>query len=134
MSSQNADSVADRYLLLAGQAMEQRCQLTIEELIWLINLSSRLLGLRLELLRALQSALSRSREQNIVTELKELLTNLIIMQTRLADRDGRINELINQLAEDQILDGASVDEVALREAIVDILQACAHIESLVANA
>ncbi len=134
MSSQNADSVADRYLSMAGQAIEQRCQLTIEESIWLINLSSRLLGLRLELLRALQSALSRSGEQNIVTELKELLTNLIIMQTRLADRDGRINELINQLAKDQILDGASVDEVALREAIVDILQACAHIESMVANA
>ena len=134
MSSQNADSVADRYLRMAGQAIEQRCQLTIEESIWLINLSSRLLGLRLELLRALQSALSKSGEQNIVTELKELLTNLIIMQTRLADRDGRINELINQLAKDQILDGASVDEVALREAIVDILQACAHIESMVANA
>ncbi len=134
MSSQNADSVADRYLSMAGQAIEQQCQLTIEESIWLINLSSRLLGLRLELLRALQSALSRSGEQNTVTELKELLTNLIIMQTRLADRDGRINELINQLAKDQILDGASVDEVALREAIVDILQACAHIESMVANA
>ena len=134
MSSQNADSVADRYLRMAGQAIEQRCQLTIEESIWLINLSSRLLGLRLELLRALQSALSRSGEQNIVTELKELLTNLIIMQTRLADRDGRINELINQLAKDQILDGASVDEVALREAIIDILQACAHIESVATNA
>ena len=101
MSSQNADSVADRYLRMAGQAIEQRCQLTIEESIWLINLSSRLLSLRLELLRALQSALSRSGEQNIVTELKELLTNLIIMQTRLADRDGRINELINQLAKDR---------------------------------
>ena len=75
-----------------------------------------------------------SDEQGSITELKEYLTNLIIMQTRLADRDGRINELINQLAEDQILDGASVDEVALREAIVDILQACAHVESLVANA
>ena len=134
MSSQNADSVADRYLRMAGQAIEQRCQLTIEEFSWLINLSTRLMGLRLELLRALQSALPRSDEQGSITELKEYLTNLIIMQTRLADRDGRINELINQLAEDQILDGASVDEVALREAIVDILQACAHVESLVANA
>ena len=134
MSSQNADSVVDRYLRMAGQAVEQRCQLTIVEINWLINLSTRLMGLRLELLRALQSALPRSDEQGSITELKEYLTNLIIMQTRLADRDGRINELINQLAEDQILDGASVDEVALREAIVDILQACAHIESLVANA
>ena len=130
MSSQKADSIADRYLQMAGRAIEQRFQLTIEELTWLINLSTRLLGFRLELLRALQSALPGSDEQGFITELKEHLTNLIIMQTRLADRDGRMDDLMNQLTDDQILDGASVDEVALRDAIVDILQACAHVESL----
>lgn len=133
MSSQKADSIADRYLQMAGRAIEQRFQLTIEELTWLINLSTRFIGLRLELLRALQSALPGSEEQGFITELRELLTNLIIMQTRLADRDGRINELMNQLADDQILDGASVDEEVLREAIVDMLRACAHIEELAIN-
>ena len=130
MSSENGDSTAGHYLRVAGQFKEQQCQLAIEEFIWLVDLSTRLMGLRLELLQALQSELSRSSEQNIVTELKEHLTNLIIMQVRLADRDEKVNELINQLAEGQIFNGVSVDEVTLRKAILGILQASAHVKAV----
>ena len=68
------------YLQALGQAVEGRVQLPVEELGWLVGYSTRLDGLRLELLKALQSALPRDDEpDDVVAELKDLLTNLIIM-------------------------------------------------------
>lgn len=66
----------------------------------------------------------------MVSELKELLTNLIIMQTRLADRGEKFSELLRQLAETRLLGSVAVDEASLREGIQAVGEALEHLQSV----
>jgi hypothetical protein len=69
----------------------------------------------------------------MVAELKELLTNLIIMETRVSDRSGRLSELLNQLTGSGLLDRVSVDQVALTDAIQSIIEANGHVRAVVGD-
>jgi hypothetical protein len=133
MSSQGAESIARRYVGTAGRTADDRYQLDIDQLIWLVEHCSRVGELRLGLLRDLQSALPSSQEPGMVAEFKELLTNLIIMETRVSDRSGRLSELLNQLTGSGLLDRVSVDQVALTEAIQSIIEANGHVRAVVGD-
>ena len=127
MNSQDAESFASRYLQAAGQSSDERYQLDIAQFAWLVDHCTNLGEVRLELLQALQSSLSGPGEPDVVAESKELLTNLIIMETRVSDRNERLYELLKQLAGSRTPDRVTVDQVALTEAIQAITDASKHL-------
>ena len=94
MSAESADSVASRYLRAAGQTTDERYQINIDRFTWLVDHCTHLGEVRLGLLRDLQSSLpaslNASGDSDTVTEIKDLLTNLIIMETRLSGRNERL--------------------------------------------
>ena len=133
MSPYDADAVAGRYLRSAGTTSD-RYELDVGELVWLVDHATRLRGLRLELLSALQSALPSSptpptSEEGVVPELKELLTDLIIMHSRLAGRDESLQELLGKLSEERPVGHAAVDEETLRSAVNGIVEAARHVQA-----
>ena len=130
MNLQGAESITSSYLAASGEAGGGHRHLSAREVCWLVDHCTQLSRLRLELLRALQAELPRSGAQDEVAELKELLTNLIIMQTRLAEREGKLGELLRRMADTQVLDVVAVDEAGLRSAIQGILDAAAHIRAV----
>jgi len=130
MVSHEAEALANRYLDAQGRVEGERYQLTIEELAWLVEHSVHLSELRLGLLRALQAALPLSEERGGITELKELLTNLIIMQTRLTDREEKLHDLLHQLIEARMLDHVLVDGASLKRGIQHIGEAAGHVRSV----
>ncbi len=121
MSSQGAESIASRCVGTIGRTAGERYQLDIDYLVGLLGHCTRLGELRLELLRELQTSLSSSGETGTVVDLKELLTNLIIMETRVSDRSERLSELLKDITEAGGLDRVPVDQVALTDAIQAII-------------
>ena len=130
MSSQNEESLTTLFLQKAGAPDEGRYRLGLDHLAWLIDHCTRLGALRLELLRGLQTALPKSDDGDSMTELKELLTNLIIMQTRLADREASLHDALMGLVDDSRLDAVSLDEELLRETIQQIVDAQARVREV----
>ena len=129
MSSQNEEDLTTLYLRSAGAPYEGRYRLGLDHLAWLIDHCTQLGSLRLELLRGLQAALPKSDDGESVTEFKELLTNLIIMQTRLAHREASLHDSLRRLVDDGRLDAVFLDEELLREAIQQIIDAPTRIKS-----
>ena len=130
MSSQNEESLTTLFLQNAGAPSEGRYRLRLDHLAWLIDHCTRLGALRLELLRGLQTALPKSDDGDSVTELKELLTSLIIMQTRQADREDSLHDALRRLVDDSRLDAVLLDEKLLREGIQQIVDARARVRSV----
>ena len=131
MNPQDAEPTAGRYLRAAGQSSDQRYQLGIDELVWLLGHCSRLSDSRLALLRVLQSALPSSGEPDLVAELKELLSDVIIMETRVSGRNAPLSELLKELAGSRRLDGVPVDEASLTEVIEAIIAGNSHVQATV---
>ena len=131
MSSHDAESIASRYVRTVGRTAGERYQLDIDHFVWLLGHCTRFSGLKLELLRSLQSALSGSGETGTVVELKELLTNLIIMETRVSDRKERLSELLKEITGGGGLDRVPVDQVALTDAIQAIIEVYGHLRETV---
>ena len=130
MSPESAESVASRYLRAAGQSSDERYQINIDRFAWLVGHCTQLSEVRLGLLRDLQSSLPASGDSDTVAEIKELLTNLIIMATRVSDRNERLSELLIQLADGDELDRVPVDQAALAEAIQAIIQATSLVRAV----
>ena len=130
MSSQNEEDPTTLYLRNARAPNEGRYRLGLDHLAWLIDHCTELGALRLELLRGLQAALPKSDDGDSVTELKELLTNLIIMQTRLADREASLHDALRRLVDDGRLDAVSLDEELIRKAIQQIIDAPTRVRSV----
>ena len=130
MSSQNEEDPTTLYLRNAGALKDGRYRLGLDHLAWLIDHCTELGALRLELLRGLQAALPKSDGDDSVNELKELLTNLIIMQTRLADRDASLHDALRRLVDDGRLDAVFLDEELLRKAIQQIIDAPTRVRSV----
>ena len=130
MSSKKEESLTTLFLQNAGAPSEGGYRLGLDHLAGLIDHCTRLGALRLELLRGLQTALPKSDDGDSVTELKELLTNLIIMQTRLADREAGLHDALRRLVDDSRLDAVFLDEELLRETIQQIVDAAARVRSV----
>ena len=106
----------------------RRDQLDIAQFAWLVDHCTHLGEVRLGLLRALQSSLPGSEEPGIAAEFKELLTNLIIMETRVSDRNESLSELLKQLANVEGLDRVPVDQSVVTHAIRAIIDANVHVQ------
>ncbi len=130
MSSKKEESLTTLFLQNAGAPSEGGYRLGLDHVAWLVDHCMRLGALRLELLRGLQTALPKSDDVDSVTELKELLTSLIIMQTRLADREASLHDALDRLVDDSPLDAVSLDEELLRETIQQIIDAPARVRSV----
>lgn len=130
MSSQHEESLTTLILKNAGEASEGHFRLRLDHLAWLIDHCTRLDVLRLELLKGLQAALSESDDRDAVIDLKELLTNLIIMQTRLSDREDSLHDALSKLVEDNRLISVLSDEELLRKMIQEIVDAPTRVRSL----
>ena len=129
MSAHQSESIAIRYLDAAGDSAEERGQINAEELVWLIGHATRLAAMRLELLQAVQSALPMS-DEGEGSELKDVLTNLIIMQSRLSGRDQQLIELVNKLVDADELTMVNIDRNGMEDAVAEILQASAHVRAV----
>ena len=120
---------ADRYLDVAGAAGGEAYSLAAEHMLWLVEHATEASGMRLELLRALQTALAASNEPGPVVELKELLTDLIIMQSRLQGREEKLAALLRQVVEQDAPKGVPIEKAKLQSGIRSILDAAARIQS-----
>jgi nitrogen-specific signal transduction histidine kinase len=60
-------------------------------------------------------------------EFKGLLTNLIIMETRVSDRNEGLLDLLKQLADARAPDRVPVDSAALTEVVQSIIEASHHV-------
>ena len=130
MGPQNADNAVSGYMRSAGDVEDNGYRLALDELVWLVEHATGLNGQRLELLRSLQAELPRGDDQEGVAELKELLTDLIIMNSRLADRESRIGPLLRGLIDVHALERVSVGRDTVEEAIRQIVRASAHATSV----
>ena len=130
MNKRDNDAIASGYLEAVRGGRDGRSRVSVDEVVWLVDHCYAQEDLRLELLRAVQAALPRSEEDDETSELKELLTNLIIMQTRVGERRPRLLELLRWLIEADALDGVSMDEGHLLNGIGGILSAADHVRNL----
>ena len=120
---------ANRYLDLAGETDGESYRLGMGHMLWLVEHATEASGMRLELLRALQTALAASDEPGPVAELKELLTDLIIMQSRLQGREERLAALLQQAGEQNVPEDIPIERAKLQAGIRSILDAAARIQS-----
>ena len=121
-------AAAASYASAVGRTGDDGYRIDVAELAWLIGHVSRLSAARLEMLKSLQSVLPR-KDEAAVTELKELLSQIIIMQTRLAEREESLDQHLEGLVR---LGGIS--DVALYEGVVsgaaaEIVRAAERIQS-----
>ncbi len=128
MGTQETQHLAERYLEAVWAEAGAPSQLPMREALWLIEHATRLSALRLKLLRALQAALPRS--EGAPAGLKDLLTDLIIMQSRLADREARLRDLLGQASEGGAPAHVSLAEADLRDAVQDVTDAMAHLRAV----
>ena len=68
----------------------------VDELSWLLERTFEWGSFRLRLLAALQKAVDRADDDSAAGQLKGALTNLIIMQTRIREREGGLGEMLRQ--------------------------------------
>ena len=106
-----AGDAIDGYLDAAGSRDAGGYVLSAEELLWLLTSGQRRGADELELRKALQRALPQPDDEDDPTgELKALLTNSIIMRTRLAEREVDLARLLGRAVDEGRLDGVAVDE------------------------
>ena len=106
-----AGDAVDGYLDAAGRRGAGGYALSAGELLWLLTSGQERGGDELELLKALQRALPQPNDEgDTIGELKALLTNAIIMRTRLAEREGDLAALLGRAVDEGRLDGVAVDE------------------------
>ena len=107
--------VGDGYVDAAGSRDAGGYALSAEELLWLLTSGQERGDHELELLKALQRALPQpADEADAVGELKALLTNAIIMRTRLAERESELTDLLGRVVSEGRLDAVPVDSDVVR--------------------
>ena len=124
MTEPNAGTTTDRCLEASGLVESEAYRLALDEVAWLLGHASRLSATRLELPLFLQIELPGDGG-----DLKELLIDLLIMESRLAGRGERLQDRLAELTDETVAAGVSMDEQRLREAVVEILEAATHVET-----
>ena len=117
------ETVIDSFLAAVGADEDGRYVLRAEVLARLVRLLTDLGELRLGLLTGLQNALPRADEDSPVEELKETLTNLIIMQSRTAGREAGVAQNILDLALAGEVQPVAVDRDKVRRGLTSLLEA-----------
>ena len=119
---------AGRYASAVSSTEDGGYRIEVAELAWLTGHVGRLSAARLEMLKSLQSALPRE-DEGAVSELKELLSQIIIMQTRLAGREESLDELLEELVRLGGTGDVALDEVVISGAATEILRAAERVRS-----
>ena len=110
-----AGDAVDGYLDASGSRGAGGYALSAGELLWLLTSGQERGGDELELLKALQRALPQPNDEgDTIGELKALLTNAIIMRTRLSEREADLPDLLRRAVDEGRLDGVAVDEDIVR--------------------
>ena len=117
------ETVIDSFLAAVGADEDGRYVLRAEVLARLVRLLTDLGELRLGLLTGLQNALPRADEDSPVEELKETLTNLIIMQSRTAGREAGVAQNILDLALAGEVQPVAIDPDKVRRGLTSLLEA-----------
>ena len=130
MTENDNETTAIRYLSAAGSEDDGRYRITADELARLVGLLTKLGQVRLSLLRGLQTALPRSEDDESLEDLKETLTNLIIMQSRTADREGGLAEDIYRSVISGAVESAVVDKAELKQGLVDLMDTTDRIRQM----
>ena len=114
------DALISRFIDSVGTRQGERYGIKLEELELILGSAHSLNTTRQEFLTALQRSLPTPRDEEpqpsdgLVSDLKDALTNVIIMQTRLSDREQSLLELLHQAAEQH-----AVDEVRVGPEVVE---------------
>ena len=136
MSTPNGDdSVVSRFTETVRMGHGERYEIKLDELEVILSASYQLNMIRQELLTALQRSVpmlreddtEQSTEQTLSLELKDALTNVIIMQDRLNGRDHELLELLKQTVERQAIDGVRVEPQVVRQWARALIQASARL-------
>ena len=119
---------AEAYLEAAGAERDGRYEINTGELSWLLESTLRWSRLRLRFLVALQRALDLPDEGDAsrgtpAGDLKGMLTNLIIMQTRLNEREEGFVELLSRADRDALVNPVIVDAQDVRTIALGVLEA-----------
>jgi hypothetical protein len=110
-------NVADEYVEAVGHRDGGRYTVSTEELLWLLTTGRKRGAAELELLKALQHALPQPDDDDCALgRLKGLLTNAIIMRTRVGEREGDLASLLEQAVGEGHLGSVALDEEAVRRA------------------
>ena len=130
-----AGDAVDGYLDAAGRRGAGGYALSAGELLWLLTSGQERGGDELELLKALQRALPQPEDEgDTIGELKALLTNAIIMRTRLAEREGDLAALLGRAVDEGRLDGVAVDEDIVHRITTLMVEAGASVRRTAENA
>ena len=119
---------AGGYASAVGSTGADGYRIDVAELAWLIGHVGVLNAARLEMLKSLQTTLPRE-DEGAVAELKELLSQIIIMQTRLAGREESLDQLLQEIVRLGGASGVALDEGIVSGAAVEIVQAAERIQS-----
>ena len=126
MSTQDQqEGLISAYLQAAGAQDGERYIISAEELAWLLGHTAQLSAASLRMLTALQHALPQT---GPAQELKETLTNVIIMQTRLKEREESLANAVRDAAKSGAVHGVPIDVENIRELAKGILQASQHVQ------
>ena len=134
MSSQE-ETFGTQYIQAAGTQEGERYSLQVEELAWLLRCTHQWNSLRLQLLTSLQRALSLPRGEELqassqagpLEELKDVLTNVIIMQTRTNEREETLANQLEAVARQGLVERVAVEEQNVRQWVESILEAYQHL-------
>ena len=121
-------SEAGSYASAVGSTGDDGYRIDAAELAWLIGHVGRLNAVRLEMLKSLQTMLPRD-DEGALSELKELLSQIIIMQTRLAGREESLHQLLDDLVQLGGTGGVALDEGIVSGAAAEVLRAAQRIQS-----
>ncbi len=130
-----AGDAVDAYVDAAGSRGAGGYALSAGELLWLLTSGQERGGDELELLKALQRALPQPNDEgDMIGKLKALLTNAIIMRTRLAEREGDLAALLGRAVDEGRLDGDAVDDVIVHRIATLMVEAGARVRCTAENA
>jgi len=123
MSLENGDAVGKYVDAALG---EDGAGIGVGELSWLLERTYEWGAFRLRLLTALQKAVDRADDDSSAGQLKGALTNLIIMQTRIREREGGLAEMLRQADGESAVGSVGVDADDLRAFAESVAGASDH--------
>jgi hypothetical protein len=100
----------------------------VDELLCLLESTFEWGSFRLRLLTALQSAVDRADEDSSAGQLKGALTNLIIMQSRIREREDGLAEMLRQAEGESAVGPVMVAADELRGFAESVLGASRHVQ------
>jgi hypothetical protein len=128
VTAMSDETVANAYAANVGITVDDSYEISWEELAWLVGHTNSMAETRLALLKSLQTALP-SQESGGIANLKELLSNLIIMQTRLAGRENELDESLSAMSENPPVSHVASNQDTITSAATNILNAALRLRS-----